>query len=266
MSELKVSELAIYPVKSFAQISLNSAVVDRFGLNHDRRWMVVDENGQFVTQRQHPRMCLVQQVLTEHGVQLSVSGMPDLVVSEPSHAMEREVTVWEDRCSAMDCGDEAANWISCFLGITSRLVFFPEKEFRQVDLSYAQVGDKTAFSDGFPLLLISKASLDDLNERLEQPIEMARFRPNLVVDGCEAFAEDGWKKIRIGTVIFRIVKPCSRCVIPCINPLTGERGKEPLRTLSRYRQRNNQLFFGQNVIAEGTGQISTGMDVEILNI
>ncbi len=264
MSNLKVSELAIYPVKSFAQISLNSAVVDRFGLGQDRRWMVVDENGQFVTQRQHPRMCLVQQRLIEHGIQLSVSGMPDLVVSEPSHAMKREVTVWGDHCNALDSGDEAANWISRLLGITCRLVFFPEDEFRQVDLNYAQTGDQTAFSDGFPLLLISQASLDDLNGRLEAPIEMARFRPNLVVNGCDAFAEDGWKRLRVGSITFRVVKPCSRCVIPCIDPLTGQRGQEPLRTLSHYRRRDNQVFFGQNVIAESIGTIKIGMAVEVV--
>ncbi len=264
MSELKVSQLAIYPVKSFAQISLDSAIVDRFGLSQDRRWMVIDENGQFITQRQYPKMCLVQQVLIEQGIQLSVPGMSDLIVSESSHAMRRKATVWGDDCSALDSGDDAANWISRFLGITCRLVFFPENEFRQVDLTYAQEGDQTAFSDGFPLLLISQASLDDLNERLEQPIEMARFRPNLVVNGCDAFAEDGWKRLRIGSVTFRVVKPCSRCVIPCIDPLTGERGKEPLHALSRYRLRDNQVFFGQNLIANGSGKIDVGMAVEIL--
>ncbi len=264
MAKLKVSELAIYPVKSFAQVLLNSAFVDRFGLSQDRRWMVVGENGKFVTQRQYPKMCLVQQVLTEHGIQLSVAGVPDLMVSEPPESMSREVTVWGDHCSALDSGDEVANWISRFIGITCRLVFFPENEFRQVDLAYAQAGDQTAFSDGFPLLLISQASLDDLNKRLELPIEMARFRPNLVVSGCDAFAEDGWKRLRIGTVTFRVVKPCSRCVIPCINPLTGKRGKEPLQTLSQYRRRDNEVFFGQNVIAESTGQIDVGMAVSIL--
>ncbi len=264
MPELKVSELAIYPVKSFAQIVLNSAFVDRFGLSQDRRWMVVDESGQFVTQRQYPKMCLVQQVLTEYGIQLSAPGMPDLAVSKSSHTIRQKVTVWDDHCNALDSGDEAAEWISRFLGITCRLAFFPENEFRQVDLSYAQVGDQTAFSDGFPLLLISQASLDGLNARLELPIEMARFRPNLVVDGCDAFAEDGWKRLRVGPVTLRVVKPCSRCVIPCIDLLTGKRGQEPLRTLSRYRRRDNQVYFGQNLIAESVGTIETGMVVEVL--
>ncbi|MCF6235517.1 MAG: MOSC domain-containing protein [Gammaproteobacteria bacterium] len=264
MPELKVSELAIYPVKSFAQITLNSAFVDRFGLSQDRRWMVVDESGQFVTQRQYPKMCLVQQVLTEHGIQISAPGMSDLVVSKSSHTIRQKVTVWGDHCNAQDSGDKAAEWVSRFLGLTCRLVFFPENEFRQVDLSYAQAGDQTAFSDGFPLLLISQASLDDLNERLEVPIEMARFRPNLVVDGCDAFAEDGWKRLRVGPVTFRVVKPCSRCVIPCIDLLTGKRGQEPLRTLSRYRRRDNQVYFGQNLIAESIGAIEAGMVVEVL--
>jgi uncharacterized protein YcbX len=138
-----------------------------------------------------------------------------------------------------------------------------------VDLGYAQQGDRTAFSDGFPLLLISQASLDDLNSRLtqnqQQPVTMNRFRPNLVVSGCEAFAEDGWKKIRIGEITFRIVKPCSRCVIPNIDIETAERGNEPARMLASYRKRDNKIFFGQNVIAENEGELTIGMPVENIN-
>jgi uncharacterized protein YcbX len=144
------------------------------------------------------------------------------------------------------------------------LVFFPDDEVRAVDPRYAQPGDRTAFSDGFPLLLISQASLDDLNGRLDTPISMLRFRPNLVVQGCAAFAEDHWKEMRIGDLRFRIVKPCSRCIIPSIDPATGERGLEPLRTLASYRKRGDKIYFGQNVIADGQGEIRVGMTVELM--
>ena len=262
MTELKVSELAIYPVKSLARITLQTASVQHFGLAHDRRWMVVDASGKFVTQRQHARMCLIQPVLQDDELRLRAESMPELTVPRPAGRRTRRVTVWDDQCNALDCGDDAAVWLSQFLAIDCRLVFFPEDEVRAVDPHYAQPGDRTAFSDGFPLLLISQASLDDLNSRLVTPVAMTRFRPNLVVRGCEAFAEDQWKEIRIGDLRFRIVKPCSRCIIPGVDPATGERGREPLRTLAGYRKRGDKILFGQNVIADGQGEIRVGMTVE----
>ena len=264
MTELKVSELAIYPVKSLARIRLQAASVQRFGLENDRRWMLVDTAGKFLTQRQHARMCLIQPELHGEELRLRAEGMPDLIVPRPANRDRRRVTVWDDQCGSLECGDESAAWLSRFLAIDCRLVYFPDDEVRAVDPRYAQPGDRTAFSDGFPLLLIAQASLDDLNSRLDAPISMARFRPNVVVQGCEAFAEDHWKEIRIGDLKFRIVKPCSRCIIPGIDPLTGERGLEPLRTLAGYRKRGEKIFFGQNVIADGQGEIHVGMTVELI--
>ena len=259
-----LSGLAIYPVKSFAQIPLSTARVHRFGLLHDRRWMLVDASGHFITQRQLARMCLIQPELHGADLMLRAPGMPALAVPAPRTEDKRRVTVWEDGCDGLDCGDAVAEWLGRFLSSDCRLVFFAENEVRPVDSRYAQAGDRTAFSDGFPLLLIAQASLDDLNSRLDTPIAMSRFRPNLVVSGCAAFAEDGWRRIRIGEISFRVVKPCSRCSIPAIDPTTGERGHEPTRTLSRYRMRENKIFFGQNVIADGQGEIRVGMPVEIL--
>jgi len=264
MTELKVSELAIYPVKSLARITLQAASVQCFGLEHDRRWMLVDAAGKFLTQRQHARMCLIQPELQGEQLCLRAEGMPALVVPGPAGQSTRRVIVWDDQCNALDCGDESAAWVSRFLAIDCRLVYFPDDEVRAVDPRYARPGDRTAFSDGFPLLLISQASLDDLNSRLDTPVSMARFRPNLVVQGSEAFAEDNWKEIRIGDLKFRIVKPCSRCIIPGIDPATGERGPEPLRTLAGYRKRGEKIFFGQNVIADGQGEIRLGMSVEVI--
>lgn len=232
----------------------------------DRRWMLVDEDGVMLTQRKHASMCLIHCRLTSNGneLEVSVAGKASLGITIPKDSLVREARVWGDTCHSLDCGDEAANWFSDFLGTPARLVYFPENEFRQCDPVYAQPGDQTAFSDGFPYLLISQASLDDLNGRLDTPVEMKRFRPNLVVTGNQAFDEDSWKRIRIGDVTFRLVKPCSRCIIPSIDPQTGTKTAEPLRALSRYRMRDNKIFFGQNLIAEGSGELQVGMPVEIL--
>jgi len=264
MSEITISQLAIYPVKSFAQILLTSSQVQPFGLQHDRRWMVVDSNNQFVTQRQHARMCLIQPALHNGELHLSAPGMADLTLHPPSEITLRTVTVWRDRCEAIDYGEAAAQWISQFLSIECRLVYFPDDGVRRVDQNYANTGDSTAFSDGFPLLLISQASLDDLNQRLETPIDMRRFRPNLVVTGCEAFAEDNWHRLRIGGQTFRVVKPCSRCAIPSIDPDSGDKGPQPWRALSEYRRRDGKIYFGQNVIPDSEGELQIGMQVEIL--
>ncbi len=267
---IKISQLNIYPVKSCAQVSLAAADVDAFGLHMDRRWMVVDEKGHFVTQRQLPRMCLIKPELNSNGVELSAPGMQACKADISTFSKNKTVTVWMDQCQALDCGNEAANWLSTFLETKCRLVYFPENEVRQVDLNYAKKGDKTAFSDGFPFLLISEASLEDLNKRIQandntQPaIEMRRFRPNIVVSGCDAYAEDNWKQIQIADTLFRIVKPCSRCVIPSIDPDTAIRGSEPLQTLKAYRKTGKKIFFGQNVIAEKMTSLEVGMSVKII--
>lgn len=263
---LNLSQLAIHPIKSCAQIELQKADISAFGLSMDRRWMLVDETGCMLTQRKHASMCLIQCQLSSSGSKLNVSapGMSMFEVLRPTASSTRSVQVWNDTCNALDCGDEAANWFSHFLNTPARLVFFPDGEFRQCDLNYAEPGEKTAFSDGFPYLLVSQASLDDLNSRLTTAVEMKRFRANLVVSGSEAFAEDNWKRIRIGEINFRLVKPCSRCVIPSIDPANAVKTAEPLKTLSQYRMRNNKIFFGQNLIAEGSGELSIGMPVEIL--
>ena len=269
MPSIIVSELAIYPVKSFAQIPLKKSYIDGFGLNQDRRWMVVDNNGKFITQRQQPRMCLLKPELIpsegiEQGLIIRAPAMDALKVMVPSAQKTRQVTVWNDQCAALDCGNAAAQWLRHFLGIECRLVFFPGEEIRQVDLNFAQAGDRTAFADGFPILLISQASLDDLNSRMESPLPMKRFRLNLVVSGCDPFAEDSWRRIKIGEITMRVVKPCSRCVIPSIDVNSAEKGVEPTQTLLTYRKRDNKIYFGQNVIAEGKGEIKIEMPVEVL--
>jgi hypothetical protein len=172
--------------------------------------------------------------------------------------------VWGDSVRAEAAGPEADDWLSRSLGVPCRLVCFARDAVRSVDPAFSRATDQVGFADGFPFLLISQASLDDLNRRLAQPVAMLRFRPNLVVAGGEAFAEDGWRRIRIGGLAFRVAKPCSRCIIPTIDPLTGQRGVEPLRTLNSYRKRGKQVYFGQNLVHESPGRLAVGMPVEVL--
>jgi hypothetical protein len=264
MSQLTITELAIYPVKSMRQVPLESAVIDMGGLKHDRRWMVVDADNRMITQRQQSRLCLIQPELNDDGICLHAADLPDISVAIPNRSKTKTVSIWNDSCNAYDAGDKAGQWLSQFLGLECRLVYFPEDEVRIVDQTYAQQGDRTAFSDGFPMLLISQDSLDDLNMRLASPVPMARFRPNIVVSGCAPYAEDNWHRLKIGDLEMRIVKSCSRCVIPSIDIETAERTGEPTKMLSSYRRQDNKILFGQNVVVDGEGDIKTGMMVEVL--
>jgi len=264
---MKLSELYIYPVKSLGGIALERWRLDAFGLYLDRRWMVVDREGSFLTQRQYPQMALVRPELAAGGTGLLLRH-PQLGAFEVPKADPRApritVTVWNDRVEAVPVGEEADRWLSEAIGVDCRLVWFPDDGERQVDLRYARRGERTAFSDGFPLLLISRASLDDLNRRLAQPLPMRRFRPNLVVSGSEPYAEDRWQRIVIGAIPMRMVKPCSRCVITTVDPETGRRtGQEPLATLATYRRRGNKVYFGQNLIHEAEGELAVGMTVRV---
>ncbi|MBR0567400.1 MOSC domain-containing protein [Azoarcus sp. L1K30] len=264
MTTLTVSALYRYPVKSLRGDAHAALEIDARGFRFDRHWMVVDERGHFLTQRQLPRMALVDaSVGDDGGLTLRAPGMPDIAIA-PAADTRLPVTVWKDSVDASLAGPEAADWLGRFLERPCRLVQFAPDVVRAVDPAFATPADQTGFSDGFPFLLISQASLDALNARLEHPLPMLRFRPNIVVTGCAPHAEDDWRVIRIGEVVFRVVKPCSRCAIPTIDPATGLRGPEPLRTLTTYRRHGNMVFFGQNLIHDGPGRLETGMRVEVL--
>ena len=226
--------------------------------------MVVSEGGGFVSQRETPAMALIRVEQTASGIRLA-QGDSFIDVSEPdAGAAVRQVRIWEDRVSACDAGDDVAGWLSDYLGMTCRLVFMPGNSVRRVDGAWASAGETVGFADGFPLLLISEASLDDLNARLPSPVPMNRFRPNLVITGCDAFAEDGWRRIRIGTVTFDVVKPCARCVIPSIVQETAARDPDINRTLAGFRRREGQIFFGQNLLYQETGSVAVGDPLEVL--
>jgi len=267
MSEISLSGIHLYPLKSARGISLHQTVIVSRGMAYDRRWMLVDTDGQFLTQRQLPQMALIHTQLESGRLILQAQGHTDLVLPVVMEEGTRcEVQVWEDRCIALNADEAANRWLSQVLNRAVRLVYMPDETLRQVDQTYAHTGDITSFADGFPLLLISEASLDDLNQRLEEALPMRRFRPNLVVTGCEPYAEDRWKQIRIGEILFDVAKPCSRCIITTVNPETGVRSpsQEPLRTLATYRRRENQVFFGQNLIHRGYGTLTVGDPIEII--
>jgi len=264
MPSLRVSALYRYPVKSLAGEAFSSLEVGARGPELDRHWMVVDADGRFITQRQQPRMCLVQaRIDHDQALWLAAPGMPEIRVGERL-AERLEVRVWDDLLPASAAGPAADRWLSEFLSLPCRLVSMPDDVARPVDPDYADPADQVGFADGFPFLLISQASLDDLNSRLESPLPMLRFRPNLVVSGCDPYAEDSWRRLRIGDLEFQIAKPCSRCIIPTIDPTTAQRSAEPLHTLKGYRRRDNKIYFGQNLVHRGSGRLAVGMPVEVL--
>ena len=256
---ISISGLYIYPVKSCRGIALDEAEVGPTGFVHDRQWLVVDSHGTFMTQRDWPALAQITAAISADGLRLSADGMPTIVL--PWHAgaeTVKTVTIWRDRCAAVTAGPQAAEWFSDFLETPSQLVRMPASTFRQVERAFAQEGDQVAFADGYPFLLISQASLDELNRRLDEPLPMDRFRPNIVVQGCEPHAEDGWRRITVGGVGFRVVKPCARCVMTTIDQAKGARGREPLRTLATYRRVGGEVLFGQNLIQDGGGTVRMG--------
>lgn len=262
---MHLSGIYIYPVKSCAGLQLKTTGLDRFGPEGDRRWMVVGESGDFITQRDLPRMALIRATPAAGGLQLRC-GNAGVEVDTPAAGQPlRRVRVWSDHVQARDAGDDAAVWLSEQLGRACRLVYMPAESVRRVDGAYAREGETVGFADGFPLLLVSQASLDDLNSRLPAPVPMNRFRPNLVISGCEPFAEDGWQCIRIGAITFDVAKPCARCVIPSIVQETAERDRHINRALAAYRRVNGQVLFGQNLLYRQAGRLAVGDTVEVLD-
>lgn len=262
-----VASLHIYPLKSCAGVSLTTMELDDRGPIGDRRWMVVDADGVFQTQREFPRLALVQAAVTERGLRLSAPGMPTLDVERPAHNGRDFVTrVWADAAPVRPASAEAAEWLSSFLGAPLRLVHQPDDAVRAMRPEYAgaiREPRRTTLSDGAPLLLIGTASLDALNHRLTTPLPMNRFRPNVVVSESGPFAEDDWRTIRIGGVLFEVAKPCARCVTTTVDQLTGARGVEPLRTLATFRKQGSGVMFGQNIAHHAPGSIRVGDPLEV---
>lgn len=264
---MQLTEINIYPVKSTRRIALTESEVLPRGLPWDRRWMLVDAAGNFITARQHPALALVDTLIEDDMLHVSVAGRDRLSVPlQPGRGRKQAVCVWRDTVDAIPVGHSADAWFSEYLGLACRLVTMGDDCVRPVHPDYGLPTDEVSFADGFPLLLISEASLADLNQRLAVPVSMRRFRPNVVVSGCQAYAEDNWRRLRIGEVEFAGVKACSRCIFTTIDPDTGRKdpGLEPLRTLSRYRRRDGGVYFGQNLIPRSHGSIRLGDRVDVI--
>ncbi|MEO0408564.1 MAG: MOSC N-terminal beta barrel domain-containing protein [Cyanobacteria bacterium P01_A01_bin.135] len=267
---VSLSSLYIYPIKSARGIALSTAQITERGFQHDRRWMLVDRGGKFISQRTCPKLALVT-VAIEKGelvVEAPHHGSQRVALQPPSTAT-RPVEVWGDRCEAVPMADSVNDWFSKVLEQPCQLVYMPDHSNRPVDHGKAPAPDGSAalpqvsFADAYPFLLISEASLADLNQRLSAPVPMNRFRPNLVVSGCEAFAEDEWGQIQVGSVPFQVSKSCSRCTITTVDQATGQRGAEPLKTLSTFRHWNGKIWFGQNLIQMGAGTLQIGDPVTV---
>ena len=266
---MKLSEINIYPVKSLGGISIDSAIVEDRGLKLDRRWMLVDEKRQFLTQREFPVMASIKISVDGEGLKAKCASGDSIEIGlDPDDGATANVKIWSSSVKAKVYDETVNGWFSEILGIPCRLVVMPDESKRKVNPFYAvrKFKDTVSFADGYPFMLIGESSLEHLNARLETPLPMNRFRPNFVVSGSDAFAEDTWKKVRVGSTLFHVVKPCARCVITTVDQAAGEKdGKEPLKTLTTYRNRNGNIHFGQNLIAEAAGSaLAVGDTVEVL--
>jgi uncharacterized protein YcbX len=264
-----ITALNVYPVKSCRGIALTQARLTETGFEHDREWLITTPEGRFLTQRERPLLAQIETALTGDQLVLRKPNSAELKLPLNLTGPELEVTIWKDRCAAFDAGEDAATWLTEHLGKPARLVRFDQRRKRPSDAEWTQgVEAFSQFSDGFPWLLISQASLDELNTRLKQPLPMNRFRPNIVVDGLAPFGEDEVHEFIAGDIGLRAVKPCTRCAITTTDQITGERTtEEPLKTLKEFRfdRGLRGVTFGQNmVLSSGLGnELKVGQRLDV---
>lgn len=255
--EYKISEIIYYPVKSLGAISVPEIKLDRFGIQNDRRFMLVDQGANFVSQRKHPRLSLISANLKVDGLVVSGDELGELFFPYDAFIHDVDVQVWSDVVSAKFIDPRFSAKLSDWLGMPVRMVYMEDSAVRQVDREFFEQDQNVSFADAFPLLLTNTASLKDLNEKLDQGVPMGRFRPNIVFEGDKAFQEDGWRRVSIGGIDFDLVKPCSRCGMTTINE-KGELEKEPLKTLASYRKNDFGVCFGQNIVHLAHGTLKVG--------
>ncbi len=261
MSNFTLSAINIYPVKSLAGIALTKSKVEERGLEFDRRWMIVDSENNFITQRKYPQMVFInlkikdQKLVLQHRIkkmdqlEIPIFEVPQKLIS---------VKVWDDICEAVEYESKINDWFSEALDINCKLVYMPNSTKRKTSIKYYQQSKNVSFADGYPFLIICEESLNFLNSKLVDPVMMKRFRPNLVFSGGKEHVEDNWKNIKVGNLKFTVVNPCARCVITTIDPVSSKKNKEPLATLSTYRNVNNKILFGQNLLVHQEGFIAIG--------
>jgi uncharacterized protein YcbX len=271
MADITLSALYTYPIKSCGRLSHSEIALDARGPVWDRRWMVTDGDGKVITQRELPALALVQPRFENGNLAITAPNMPEMCIPLQREAGEIwRVEVWDDICAAWDEGEELADWFSDYLNVDARLVRMADDFVRPVDPDYAPPNTPVGFADGYPILIVSEASLEELNrhivERGKTPVPMSRFRPNVVVSGAAAFAEDSWSAVQIGDVILDVVKPCARCVLTTVDQLTGTvpDTAEPLGTLNTFRKQNNKVMFAQNAIHRAPGTLKVGDLIKLI--
>ncbi len=262
MKKLLLSEIWIYPIKSLGGIRLKSSKVKEKGLELDRRWMLIDEHGNFLTQRVFSSMALFELTMTDDLLEVSFKGNQIAIPKKSeSNGSPIQSKIWDDSVITYEVNPTISGWFSSMLGMNCRLVSFPEDGSRPVDAAYKINDENVSLADGYPFLIIGQASLDDLNHRLKKPLPINRFRPNFVFTGGEPYQEDSWRNFKIGKNNFIGVKPCARCVLTTVDQETAEKGTEPLATLASYRKRENKIYFGQNVVAVDHYEIYEGDEI-----
>ena len=268
MDELFLTRITFYPLKSGAGIDLDAGDVEPCGLCGDRRWMAVDGDGVCVTARERPQLVRMRAEPSGDGLRLEMDGREPLAVPYPdAGAPAARVWIWGQSCSALDAGDTAARWMSDAIDKPVRLVAMDDRFKRRPDPDCTLPDDEVSFADCYPVLAIGRSSLDDLNIRTPAPTSMRRFRPNFVIGGGAPYEEDGWRRIRIGSMEFAGVENCERCELPTVDPETGipDARREPMRTLARYRRRaTGGVFLGQNLVPRTTGTVRVGDRVVVL--
>ena len=267
-NDLRVAALFRYPLKSAAGTRCPEVELDRFGVRDDRRWMMIEPGGRPITQREVPRLALLRASPTDEGLRVRWTGdhPSEVRALRPNRTAPRlAVHIWGDTVHLPVADDDANDWLSDLLDRDARFAYMPDDVERPVNPRYAAEADRTSLTDGYPLHLVGSGSLADLNGRLDRPVGVERFRPNLLIDGAPPFDEDTWADVRIGACRVRVVKPCPRCAVTTVEPETGIRGKEPLRTLTGYRKQEDGVMFGQNALHDGSGVMRVGDRVEVLS-
>lgn len=260
---MTLTEIWIYPIKSLGGISLKTSEIDVLGLKHDRRWMLIDSNNNFISQRTFPKLNLFSTSISEDALTITIGGNSVSISLNPIPTDIFKVSIWEDECDAFEIDESVSNWFSEHLKTSCRLVCLSPNKKRLVSEKYAFNNEQTSFTDGFPFLLLSTGSLELLNSKLRKPVEMRQFRPNFVIKSTEAHIEDNLDVFSIGSTTFKAVKPCTRCVVTTIQPNTSKFQKEPLTTLSTYRKEENNIYFGQNLLLVNGTSVSVGDEVRI---
>lgn len=267
MSDYKLTQINIYPVKSLPGISLNESFAEERGFKYDRRWMLVDYENMFITQRLFPQMVFIDVSIKKGHLIFThrIKNIEPLIISLSEFPKKKvNVEVWDDSCQAIEYPNKVNGWFSEAIGSICKLVYMPNSSERKTSTKYFKESKNFSFADGYPYLMIGEESLNYLNSKIDKPVSMNQFRPNIVFSGGSEHIEDEWKNIKIGDIKFSVIKPCARCVITTIDPNSGNKNKEPLTTLSTYRNFNNKVMFGQNVIGHSEGIIKVGDKIKLM--